>query len=581
MTPTSPLIFLPRDILSFVANYFLGDEDQNKKVFLLPYDWRNFLNSSKQYFRHWKKESQLIVVAGSNAERFYKSLDFRDKIYGMMKNPRLQLDLIFSARKAKPPLTIDLQRINSNLRKVEILDYSIIPSNMDVDEVSLYGSKIPDLSCFSHVNYLSVLSKKLNKAPVDVLSLQNLDKLRFIDIANISNYVSLAKLKSLTLFRCESIIDVSCFKNIPQLTLTSCQGIFDVSSLGNVRQLDLSACKNIRDVSALGRVHTLTLSGCENITDLSALEWVHTLRFTQFNGSDVSGLRNIVVLDVNSSPNIADISMLHTVKELNIESCPKIKSLTGLKKLRDITIGSQTEFTSGREIFQQLVKLEMNHAEAFSFQTESTDHVLWQDSEFFLSLTRNLRSLSIACSDSLVEFPKIHNGLCSLTISYCVHFKTLPGLPPSLSYLEIEGCENLKYLCICKDDDSDETAWKYPLYEVKVNECHELRRIYFIRAVFRCSITNCDRLRVVELVPQMAHLKIVQAESFEEITNYSQVVSLTGDYTKENAYVDDDDDILLFGKARNEGESDDDEEDDDDEEEDEESETEEESEVDD
>jgi hypothetical protein len=63
-----------------------------------------------------------------------------------------------------------------------------------------------------------------------------------------------------------------------------------------------------------------------------------------------------------------------------------------------------------------------------------------------LSLTHNLRSLSIVCSDSLVEFPEIPNGLLSLTISYCDQFIAFPTVPPSLGYLDIEYCESLQYL---------------------------------------------------------------------------------------------------------------------------------------
>jgi hypothetical protein len=147
MTSASPLIFLPRDILSFVANYFLTEAEQNKKVFKFPYDWRNFLNSSKEYL-----DSQLIVVSGSHAENFYYSLDFREKFYGLIENPRLRLDLIFRLDNwtSKNPLVIDLNSFNRHVQKVEIFRYPIIPSIVDMDEVVFYMSEFLDLSCFSH-----------------------------------------------------------------------------------------------------------------------------------------------------------------------------------------------------------------------------------------------------------------------------------------------------------------------------------------------------------------------------------------------------------------------------------------------
>jgi hypothetical protein len=111
---------------------------------------------------------------------------------------------------------------------------------------------------------------------------------------------------------------VSCFRNIPCLACQDCSAIIDVSALGNAIELDLSECKNIQDVSALGRVHTLKLSFCEKITDPSALEWVHSLEFEEFQGTTLSGLKNIVNLDITNSPRFSDLTMLRTVPKLNI-----------------------------------------------------------------------------------------------------------------------------------------------------------------------------------------------------------------------------------------------------------------------
>jgi hypothetical protein len=187
-------------------------------------------------------------------------------------------------------VTIALERINTNLRMIKILDYPIIPSIMDVEEVFLSGFNIPDLCCFSNVKMITVSSKRLYGVSVDVCSLQRLEKLRIRAVSNIMNYDSLVNLQSLAIASCPSITDVSCFQNFPELTLMYCSGITDVSSLGNVRKLDLRFCKNIHDVSALGKAHALNLSNCEKVTtDLSSLKLVHTLCFRRFSGSHFSG----------------------------------------------------------------------------------------------------------------------------------------------------------------------------------------------------------------------------------------------------------------------------------------------------
>jgi hypothetical protein len=132
------------------------------------------------------------------------------------------------------------------------------------------------------------------------------------------NHHLLANLKSLYLSYCSAITDVSCFQNIPDLTLNWCSGITDVSSLGKVHTLDLMCSSNIRDISALGKVHCLNLRYCDNVTDLSALEWVYSLTFGGFMGTDLSGLKNIVILDIRGAVYVTDITMLQSLQVLNI-----------------------------------------------------------------------------------------------------------------------------------------------------------------------------------------------------------------------------------------------------------------------
>jgi hypothetical protein len=148
------------------------------------------------------------------------------------------------------------------------------------------------------------------------------------------NYHLLATLKSLELCRCSVVTDVSYFKNIRHLSLNWCSGITDVSTLGNGHTLSLIGCLNIHDVSALGRLHALNLSGCYNVTDLSELEWVYSLTFHGFQGTDVSGLKNIVILTIPGAKFVTDIAMLHSLEVLNIVGCERIFSLSGFTKIK-------------------------------------------------------------------------------------------------------------------------------------------------------------------------------------------------------------------------------------------------------
>jgi hypothetical protein len=79
---TSSLLSLPQDILRLIANYFKTVEDQDKQIFQFPLDWRNFLDTSKEYFKQWKKESQLIDLSSDYADKFYQSKTFRKNKIG-------------------------------------------------------------------------------------------------------------------------------------------------------------------------------------------------------------------------------------------------------------------------------------------------------------------------------------------------------------------------------------------------------------------------------------------------------------------------------------------------------------------
>jgi hypothetical protein len=102
----------------------------------------------------------------------------------------------------------------------------------------------------------------------------------------------------LQISNCETVNDVSCFRDIPNLSLRH--------------------CRRITDVSALGKVHTLNLSGCDGVLDLSSLESVYSLTFHHFVGTDLSGLKNIAFLDIFHSWNVADVTMLRTFISLNV-----------------------------------------------------------------------------------------------------------------------------------------------------------------------------------------------------------------------------------------------------------------------
>jgi hypothetical protein len=56
------LFSLPKELLYLVANYLLELDQQNKLIFEFSFDWRNFMNTSKELLGGWKKKTRKIVL---------------------------------------------------------------------------------------------------------------------------------------------------------------------------------------------------------------------------------------------------------------------------------------------------------------------------------------------------------------------------------------------------------------------------------------------------------------------------------------------------------------------------------------
>jgi hypothetical protein len=76
----------------------------------------------------------------------------------------------------------------------------------------------------------------------------------------LANYQSLSHLKRISIRKCQTITEVSCFRDVPHLTFDQCNGITDVSSLTNVSHLNLSSCGGIRELTGLNSVISLHLN---------------------------------------------------------------------------------------------------------------------------------------------------------------------------------------------------------------------------------------------------------------------------------------------------------------------------------
>jgi hypothetical protein len=303
-------------------------------------------------------------------------------------------------------------------------------------------------------------------------------------------------------------VNVRCFQNIPHLTINWCPGITDVSSLGKVHTLSLTGCRNIRDVSALGRVHILNLSYCEKVTDLSALEWVYSLTFDGFKGTDLSELKNIVILDIRYAPYVADITKLHSLQVLNIEGCGRITGWSRLSRLKELRMDARDlrRITNGSEVFPRVISLHLVGS-------------LSRPCSLFLPTFQHIQDLDLhSCDWNDLSVISLLPGLRSLTISFCYGFRTLPRLPVSLGYLKINDC-HLVSLTIARKEECS-----FPLYHLAIENCHLLNDLQIDERIFKCRISRCFQLTTIVVNEQIGHLRIRNVEALEKIINWSKIV---------------------------------------------------------
>jgi hypothetical protein len=523
------LTLLPREILRFLANYFLANKDQDKPVFKFSHDWRNFMNTNKGYFGKWKKQSQLISIHFPLAETFYYSWEERHKVVGYIDNPRKQLELCFhyNTFTTDEIKYIDLRAIN-NVRSISVSNAKVIPFPVDVDELTLLNCLYDkfEFSTYSNVKSLTFQDDYYEDS-FDLAALSNLEKGEFY-IEECENYDRLSNLQSLNISYCDSITDVSCFANISTLKLTNCANVIDVSPLGKVSDLDLSHCEGISDITALGNVQTLSLHACANIIDVSSLKNVHTLDISFCPQiTDISGLTAVVVLDIEGCLNICKVGILNHLKELKMEGCTKLNDLKGFPHLQKLGIDGECLLDLGSfpKAFQvKELSIKMNLFLPIPNESNTSESIL---SSRYIDLLQKIHKLSFQHCSSLVELPSF-TSLRSLTITGCDQLTSLPLLP-SLGYLEICSCAKLESLEILGSPDL-----KYPLYEMRIHCSPSLKTISIQRKISQFRIHCCKRLKKVEIHQPMDLLKIRHCNKLRKIVNKSSIVCV--DVAEEGRY---------------------------------------------
>lgn len=305
-------------------------------------DYHYFLNTSKQYFSRWKKQSIYFTLNSSRSVQYVNDLIFRQLLLNKVENGWKQISVIFrnedgdtppSQYLLSIPADIPIHRIRSPGRKgdllwasqnslnhaeiVECIEFSdvTIPPIPKVKELCLYDcNQLTDVSNLSHLEQLQILGS---------LQLEDLSPLRNIPKIEFSK---LSKACDFSMFNCN---------NQSYLSIASCKQISNIENFEMIRKLNLIDCPTITDISCLYGIYDLTLWSLPKVKDISGLGGHHRINLRL--GDKVAGYERLYnIPHVSLSANLTDISMLRNAKSVKLTEFKQLEDVSPLANAKEV-----------------------------------------------------------------------------------------------------------------------------------------------------------------------------------------------------------------------------------------------------
>lgn len=152
---------------------------------------------------------------------------------------------------------------------------------------------------------------------------------------NVSMIPHFGGLHSLSLIECDDVLDVVGLEDLQRLTINRCNGLRSVAPLANVQFLSLEWCLNVADIAVLRNVKELVVDRCPKVSNLEGFAGGSVERLTLRkcrNVRDLQGLADIPlkVLELEQMHNITNLAPLNGVEKLVVNECPQIKDVSGV-----------------------------------------------------------------------------------------------------------------------------------------------------------------------------------------------------------------------------------------------------------
>lgn len=424
---------------------------QEIQGFLLDEDYWDFMNSSKLLFSDVKFETVKLSLNSAMTSKFVSDQSFHKYIIDKIKDPRLQLALSYS----NSDVNILSKILSCDSYKLHIRDscenLCEIPSWIDGlcrrSEVLLEINQ--DISSFVGIKNIRTLSLNCFEGITNVSHLSNLMEVSLIGCAELVNVSSLNKVHTVYIEDCEMVVNIDSLKNVNSLTVVFCEGIRNISSLTNNSKLIIHHCPNVKDINKLynsGLVHLET----DLIVDISTINHFPSLKFfalqrcTSFHKAGSLKSLPLRFIELYSSP-LIDTSPFSHVHTITLSKCNSILRLSGLGSVPCI----------------YLIKCKNIH----DISGLGQNKYVWIES-----------CPSISDFSSLKNLPKVYIKLCQ-------------GLTNG------HDLENVYDLCIDRCSSLLDIHMLGKVYELDIKNLYGVTSLEGLGNVTNITITNCKNLQ--------------------------------------------------------------------------------------
>ncbi|CAN1264357.1 Disease resistance protein L6 [Linum perenne] len=441
----------------------------------------------------------------------------------------------------------------SKLRKL-VLKYlsscnSLLVEGEDPSSLnSLQISGLEILPNFANLNNLTELALEEFQVP-EIQGLGDLIMLETLWIDSAQNLINLDGLE--------------CLSHLNELWLKDCCVLeklpVSLANLTKLQRLTIEKCTQLAEVMSVERLEALKLEelcldDCDKLQYLGGLwklsklrlEWLEHLYMSGCSSveelPDLSGLRNIVSLDISELKEVTWIGSLELLKELTMTNCTSIKklpNLSGCKNIFSLYISGCVQLADvmGVGRLESLKSLVMSGCSSV------------EDLPDFSGL-RNMASLDIKECNQLEEITGIESLelLKYLVMRNCTSIKKLPDLSgcKKLRRLDIRGCvqlaevggierlESLKWLNMSGCSSVEELPDLSGLWNVNsldISECNQLKEVTGIGSLELLEelvMRNCTSIKKLPDLSGCKELHLLDIRGCIQLAEVSGIDKLVG-----------------------------------------------------